>query len=335
MKSIFLKIAAGVRAILLPLACAFATVSATAGDSTSPYDGLFGRSLKNAIAANKPAQRVPAVTAQGELFSLSGNICHYSSEPIKSLVYDHYLPPAWIVTPTDMADMLKYDMHNIAVADASASTLRNGLPFGKVATPTTSAYGCTVGNTTGRNTVFEPADAQKGALARRFFYFASLYPAELWEGNGAVVFNDFEPYPTLSPAMAEVYLEWNLAYPPAESEKELNNRIEQLQGNRNVFVDYPELAEHIWGSKKNMPYGNSGNSDRPGVTRQPLKSRYLTTETIWLWWPAAEDDATWSVDGKRTVAESIKASDLGTGQHEVEFVGSRRRGRIIINIEAE
>jgi len=42
-------------------------------------------------------------------------------------------------------------------------------------------------------------------------------------------------------------LEWNNQFPPLEDrEAKRNNAIQNAQGNRNPFIDYPELADAIW-----------------------------------------------------------------------------------------
>jgi endonuclease I len=38
---------------------------------------------------------------------------------------------------------------------------------------------------------------------------------------------------------------WNEQDPVDDAEMERNNAIEKLQGNRNPFIDYPELANDI------------------------------------------------------------------------------------------
>ena len=328
MKSISLKIT-----LFLLIATVIAPMSASGADASSPYGGLYGRALKNAIAQKKPVNKVSASTAQAELFKLSGNTCQYSSGQIKNIVFDYFLLPKWIVSPIEMSGAVAADMFNIAVTDASASTLRNGLPFGEVATDEDS-HGCMTGHSKDNAVVFEPTDDMKGAIARQFFYFATLYPADLWEGNGAVIFSDFSQYPTLTANAADIFLEWNRTYPPSDSELKINNRVEELQGIRNPFVDTPELAEHIWGNKKNVPFGQS-SPDNPEENRYPLKSRYTTSETIWLLWPQAEDNAVWTIDGRKQEKESVKASEIGAGRHEIRFTGKTRRGRIIINVDKE
>ena len=42
-------------------------------------------------------------------------------------------------------------------------------------------------------------------------------------------------------------LEWNRLDPVDEWEMERNNETAKIQGNRNPFIDHPELADIIWG----------------------------------------------------------------------------------------
>ena len=41
--------------------------------------------------------------------------------------------------------------------------------------------------------------------------------------------------------------EWHLSDPPDEWERERNSLIEDEQGNRNTFIDYPEMVESVRG----------------------------------------------------------------------------------------
>lgn len=43
-------------------------------------------------------------------------------------------------------------------------------------------------------------------------------------------------------------LKWNLKYPVLQREKDRNDAIEGIQGNRNPFIDHPEFACKIWGN---------------------------------------------------------------------------------------
>ena len=44
----------------------------------------------------------------------------------------------------------------------------------------------------------------------------------------------------------EMLLEWNELDPVDALEIQRNRETEKIQGNRNPFIDYPELADSIW-----------------------------------------------------------------------------------------
>ena len=45
----------------------------------------------------------------------------------------------------------------------------------------------------------------------------------------------------------DLLLKWNKLDPVDDLEKQRNNVGEEIQGNRNPFIDYPEFADKIWG----------------------------------------------------------------------------------------
>lgn len=58
-------------------------------------------------------------------------------------------------------------------------------------------------------------------------------------------------YPGLKQWQLDVLLKWHRQDPVSEREIKRNNAVFSVQKNRNPFVDHPELAEHIWGTKMN------------------------------------------------------------------------------------
>lgn len=94
---------------------------------------------------------------------------------------------------------------------------------------------------------WEPADEVKGDVARMVFYMAVRY-----EGDDS--FADLELNDRVSngsnPYMGRqsVLLEWNAEDPPDAFEQRRNQLIyDEIQGNRNPFIDHPEWADSIWG----------------------------------------------------------------------------------------
>lgn len=81
---------------------------------------------------------------------------------------------------------------------------------------------------------WEPRDEYKGYVARAVFYFYTMYPEYDISriGNGKNL------------------LKWNSEFDPTSEEIERNNMVEKYQGNRNPYIDCPELVynafEDLW-----------------------------------------------------------------------------------------
>ena len=112
------------------------------------------------------------------------------------------------------------------------------------------------GNTTGskkdaNDWSFEPRDEVKGDVARMMFYMAVRY-------EGLDSYPDLELTESMLPqenkepihGVLSTLLEWHRNDPVNEWEKNRNNIIyDSYQNNRNPFIDFPIIAEHIWGTK--------------------------------------------------------------------------------------
>ena len=44
-----------------------------------------------------------------------------------------------------------------------------------------------------------------------------------------------------------LFLQWNREDPVDEYEIFRNNVVQGIQGNRNIFIDFPSIADEIWG----------------------------------------------------------------------------------------
>lgn len=91
------------------------------------------------------------------------------------------------------------------------------------------------------NGLFYPGDEWKGDIARMMMYMQIRYlertPANV-VGSGPNTYN---------PEMPDIFLQWNADDPPTEQEFVRNTVLEDMQGNRNPFIDNPYLATIIWG----------------------------------------------------------------------------------------
>ena len=76
-----------------------------------------------------------------------------------------------------------------------------------------------------KNLLIEPREIARGNIARAIFYMADTYQLPI----------DQELQDTLS--------KWNYDDLPSEQEMNRNNLIEKIQGNRNQYIDNPELIK--------------------------------------------------------------------------------------------
>ena len=61
--------------------------------------------------------------------------------------------------------------------------------------------------------------------------------------------------------------------PVSQKEIDRNNAVYEFQHNRNPFIDYPELAEYIWGDQQNTGW-------TPGGFVKPVITAPLDDSTI-------------------------------------------------------
>ena len=189
---------------------------------------------------------------------------------------EHSVPKSWWKVGSDVEYTPAYsDMWNLYPSDASANLAKSNFPLGIVDKADfdngVSKVGVPVyGYGGGASSVFEPADEYKGDFARSFFYMACVYDDIQWQTRYSWMFVK-SSYPTLQPWAYEMLLQW--ARQDRVSQKEIlrNDAVEQSQGNRNPFVDFPELAEYIWGTRTSEVFriSEQGGQVTPPITGDP------------------------------------------------------------------
>ena len=142
------------------------------------------------------------------------------------------------------------DIFHLYPVDGLINTVRNNNPYGKVTTPTrTFTNGSKMGPNTYPDapnvTCYEPVDEFKGDIARSFFYMATRYMFEdgNFQAESPMTFKS-----QLKPWALNMFLEWHIADPVSQKERDRNNAIYAVQQNRNPFIDHPEWVEKIWGN---------------------------------------------------------------------------------------
>lgn len=118
--------------------------------------------------------------------------------------------------------------------------------------PSTPSLNSTRGNkwydTTTTTTTFFPGDADKGDVARIILYMYTAYTG--MQIVDVITVDESTNYTPEGMYMARfaILLEWHLADPVDDFERNRNEVIYGYQNNRNPFIDYPEFVEMIWGS---------------------------------------------------------------------------------------
>ena len=167
---------------------------------------------------------------------------------------EHSVPKSWFGGSTPP---MYTDLFHLYPTDGFVNSKRGNLPIGKVVNATwTSTNGSKVGtsNISGYSgQVFEPIDSFKGDFARTYFYMATCY---MDKNLGVETQSNFAGG-NLKPWAKELLLQWAALDPVSQKEIDRNNAVFLLQHNRNPFIDFPELAEMIFGSDTNTAFQTS------------------------------------------------------------------------------
>lgn len=139
----------------------------------------------------------------------------------------------------------KIDLHHLRVIEPKIDKSRGEYDFAEGGERSTLCD-CRRSVHTDRKGTWEPPNAIKGDIARILFYMDLRY-----EGTDAdtpdLELVDFVTERNL-PNLGELctLLIWHQNDPPSKLERIRNYRIEQIQGNRNPFIDNPKMAERLW-----------------------------------------------------------------------------------------
>ena len=164
---------------------------------------------------------------------------------------EHMLPKSWWGGDVNPAYC---DLYHLVPGDASANRSKSNHAPG---IPTDSSFNngsfVTGADTVqGLQRVFCPADEYKGDFARAYFYIAACYGDSLtWLTSGepaAAVTN--EGWEEFRPWLRDLLLTWHRNDPVSQKELDRAVQVNKIQGNRNPFIDYPDLVEFIWGNRQ-------------------------------------------------------------------------------------
>ncbi|MDE6295688.1 MAG: endonuclease [Muribaculaceae bacterium] len=169
---------------------------------------------------------------------------------------EHSMPNSW--WGKDQDGDAYCDIINLNPSDETANSKKSNYPLGEVRDAIWTNGVSTVGRPVsgqggGSSFVFEPADEYKGDFARQYLYMVTVYDDINWQAKYNWMY-DTSTILFLKPWASELLLKWNEQDPVDNKERKRNDAVYKVQGNRNPFVDLPQLAEYIWGSKNTIPF---------------------------------------------------------------------------------
>lgn len=273
------------------LLCLLLCISATADIPAGYYSRLDGKSKEELKTAAYQTIRPHTVVTYNSLFpqqfpktdvyperyqgqwrwwEMYSDMVFFVDDGWRGMNREHSFPKSWWGGTQNEAYT---DLNHLYPSESAANMAKSNFPMGEVQTPTFDNGVTTVGYAVagqggGASKVFEPADEYKGDFARTYFYMATCYQDYTWKYTYMV---ENGTYPTMRPWAQQLLLDWARRDPVSQKEIMRNEAVYQIQGNRNPFIDFPELAEYIWGTRMTETFylSEQGGSVTPPITGDP------------------------------------------------------------------
>lgn len=332
--------------LILSIVCATAFAVVAQND----FEGKCGALLKQYIHDNFTPQRyVSSMTGEGGAWSIFAqcdvtpdglprdryssnkyNFPHDKTTAPDGMVANSVVDVSW--WGSYVPDVVEWDLYNLLPCNNEVPKYKNDYIPGTVTDVdyANDVWSVGWGQIDGdRIKMYSPPKGYEGDFARIIMYMATIYPADRWSGQGANFFADGD-YPTLNGYSRQLLLQWHNLDPVSDLERTRNDVIASVQGNRNPFVDYPQLVDYIWGGKSAEPYQPSHEE----VAKTPLKATYSMSNDamIDLYSPYIPDDAKWTINGVSVEANSVETASLGVGIHELRYESATMKGKLKIMI---
>jgi deoxyribonuclease I len=142
---------------------------------------------------------------------------------------EHVVPQSWF----NEDEPMRGDLHHLFACEPGCNSMRSNYPYYDFPSyePEYQAKAIRDGCGMAQEGKFEP-EYGKGIVARAVFYFAIRYRSVM----------KIEEMIDL-----KLLLRWHNEYHVSNYEKHRNAAIQELQGNRNPFIDFPAYAERMLG----------------------------------------------------------------------------------------
>ena len=284
------------------------------------YNGLYAAYLKTDVyPADSVGKSGKIWDMYGECVFSTGNTCGSYSGVCDCYNREHSIPQSWWGGGTGG---IGNDIFHVLPTDGKINGVRSNYEYGVVNGGTNwngNKYGSAGSWATDKKTiatsanesvkgsgnVFEPKSQYKGDWARGI-----LGILVKWQQSNLTTSNNFfsgtytpSGYYGLTKKAVVLLMKWHREDPVSKKEIDRNNGIQQTQGNRNPFIDYPYLAEYIWGEHAGEAVDMAllmPSTDKDFI---PGKSDGLRTTPAA---PSVRFGITWSVNGEVLRTDSVE-----------------------------
>lgn len=201
----------------------------------------------------------------------NGNVeCIYTSfqQPGGFVTYPNPINAEHIVPQSFFGadEPMRSDIYILRPCHGNANSSRSNDPFGEVNDNQAQWYGVN-GNSysstsnepansdnwsEGTGSLWEPRESKKGDVARAVFYYYTMYPDE---GTSISACGDLE-----------TLYDWHENDPPDAMELSRNTKVNQVQGNKNPYVEHPELVYLAWLYDGTLPNEDTTGPDFTGTS---------------------------------------------------------------------
>ncbi len=300
------------------------------------YDGAITAYQKSDVYPTDPNHPDYIAGKGGQLWDMYGGCsftlgdeCGNYNDECDCYNREHSVPKSWW---GGSKNNMYSDIFHLVPTDGYVNNRRSAYAFGEVQNTTYTYNGCKLGSSkstittdketllgtsaTCSGTVFEPRDEYKGDFARGYLGMIAKYSNESYSitsGSGSMIFEAFKTttHFGLTKYGIVLLMKWHREDPVSQKEIDRNNGIQATQGNRNPFIDYPYLAEYIWGEKNGQAIDMSKLMPSTDPDFVPGKSNGWRGEDTPPTpptppTPTVKYGVTWSANGEEVLTDSIE-----------------------------
>lgn len=140
------------------------------------------------------------------------------------------------------------DLHHLRASDTKNNGSRSSFAFNNNSGSYVQDFnGDNSGKLGGSPKVYEPIDRDKGDVARALFYMATRYMDGVGSTGTHLTLTNGTESSGGKWGYLSTLLAWHTQDPPDAFEKHRNSLVQDIQGNRNPYIDHPEWAQKVFG----------------------------------------------------------------------------------------